>query len=310
MRVAPEYGRYIVLEERGVLAVGGADARSFLQALVSNDLDKVSPGRAVYATLLTPQGKFLHDFFIAAMTSEEGPGEALLFDCEGPRIDDLERRLAFYRLRAKVAIENRSDRMVVAAAIGDGVCAALGLDGPPGAAAPFAGGVAFADPRLGALGARVLAPRGGAAAALEAAGLGAAPLADYERLRLRHGIPDGSRDIVVEKGFLIENGIDDLGGVDFEKGCYIGQELTARVKHRGTVRKRLFRVDVDGPLPVPGAPVMFGAKQAGEMRSGSSDGLGLALLRLELVDQAAAAGAPLTAGDARLTPVKPAWARY
>ncbi|MCH9020746.1 MAG: folate-binding protein YgfZ [Proteobacteria bacterium] len=293
--------KYIVLDDRGLLAVGGAEARPFLQGLISNDIDKVSAKRAIYATLLTPQGKFLHDFFIA------GHGGALIFDSEAPRLADLERRLLFYRLRAEVTIEDVTGRYLVAALIGDGAAAALGLGEAEGDATVFAGGIAYADPRLRAMGARAVLPREGAAAALEAAGFASAPAEDYERLRLAHGIPDGSRDIPVDKGFLLENGIDDLAGVDFDKGCYVGQELTTRTKHRAKVRKRLFRVDVDGPLPAPGTPIMLGEKEAGTMRSGL-DGVGLALLRTELVD--AASGEPLTAGDARLTPVKPEWASY
>ena len=106
---------------------------------------------------------------------------------------------------------------------------------------------------------------------------------DYDRLRLAHALPDGSRDMLVDKGFALENGLDALNGVDFDKGCYVGQELTARTKHRGAIRKRIFRVDVDGPLPEPGAPVTLGGRDAGEMRS-ARDRVGLALLRVKLVD--------------------------
>jgi len=287
-----DHRQYIALEDRGVLAVSGPDARSYLQALVSNDMEKPSGSRAIYATLLTPQGKFLHDFFVSALDG------TLLFDCEAARIDDLERRLAFYRLRADAKIENWSERFRVFALIGDDWSAAESI----------AGGVVHGDPRLAAMGARAVLPHKNAVAALEAAGFCPAPPADYERLRLRHGLPDGSRDILIDKGFLLENGIDDLHGVDFEKGCYIGQELTARTKHRATIRKRLLRVDIDGPLPPPGAPVMLGDRPAGEMRSGF-EGVGLALLRLELIDQAATTGEPLTCEDATLTPVKPDWAK-
>ena len=303
MTASMEISRYILLEDRGVLAVAGPEMRSFLQAIVSNDVDKVTADHAVYAALLTAQGKFLHDFFMAA------EGDGLLIDCEGPRLADLERRLTFYRLRAQVTFTDRSGELAVAAVIGESARDALGIGPGDGASAPFGGGVAFADPRLAALGVRALLPRDGARAALEAAGLEAASAADYDRLRLAHGLPDGSRDIVVEKGFLMESGIDDLGGVDFEKGCYIGQELTARTKHRGKAKRHLFRVNVDGPLPAPGTPITLGSRDAGEMRSGVDD-LGLALLRIELVDQAAANGEPLTAGDARLTPVRLAWATY
>ena len=283
--------RYIALVDRGVLAVSGPDARSYLQALVSNDMNKVTQARAIYATLLTPQGKFLHDFFISAL------GETLLFDCEGARIDDLARRLTFYRLRADAKIENLSERYRVFALIGGDHSGAFG------------GGVIYDDPRISAIGARAVLPHDNGVEALEEAGFTAAPAADYERLRLQHGLPDGSRDIHVEKGFLLENGIDDLNGVDFDKGCYIGQELTARTKHRANIRKRLLRVDIDGPLPPPGAPVMLGDKPAGEMRSGQ-DGIGLAMLRLEVIDEAARSGEPLTCGGATLTPVKPEWAEF
>ena len=286
-----ENRRYIALVDRGVLAVSGPDARSYLQALVSNDINKVAQARAIYATLLTPQGQFLHDFFISAL------GETLLFDCEGARIDDLARRLTFYRLRADAKIENLSDRYRVFALIGGDHSGAFG------------GGVIYDDPRISAMGGRAVLPQESGVEALEEAGFTAAPAADYERLRLQHGLPDGSRDIHVEKGFLLENGIDDLNGVDFDKGCYIGQELTARTKHRATIRKRLLRVDIDGPLPPPGAPVMLGDKPAGEMRSGQ-DGIGLAMLRLKVIDEAATSGEPLTCGGATLTPVKPEWAEF
>ena len=290
--------RFAILDERGVLALGGAEARPFIQGLISNDIEKVGATRAIYATLLTPQGKFLHDFFVVAL------GEALLFDCEGARRADLERRLGFYRLRADVTIEAKDDYLV-AALFGDGALAAVCLDAAEGHANPFAEGVVYTDPRWSAAGGRAILPRDGARRALEAAGLAPASADDYDRLRLAHALPDGSRDMAVEKGFVLENGLEALNGVDFEKGCYVGQELTARTKHRATIRKAIFRVDIDGLAPAPGAPITLDGRDAGEMRS-SRDGVGLALLRIDIVDQAASA--PLAAGPARLTPVKPSWA--
>ena len=296
-----EATRYVILAERGVLAVGGPDARPFVQGLISNDIDKVAPGRAIYATLLTPQGKFLHDFFVAALD------DALVFDCEGARLQDLERRLVLYRLRAKVTIEATDGAYLVAALTGEGAHAARGREAAAGCAAPGAGGGVVTHPRPSAGRARAIVPRDGGAAALEKAGFTPAPADDYDRLRLAHALPDGSHDMLVDKGFLLENGIDRLNGVDFDKGCYVGQELVARTKHRASMRKHIYRVDVDGPLPEPGTPVRLGAREVGEMRSGR-DRVGLALLRVELVERAAASGERLIAGDARLTPVKPAWA--
>ncbi len=300
--------RYVVLDDRGLIGVDGEDAREFLQGLVSNDVRRVAPDRAIHAAFLTPQGKYLHDFFIV----EDNGG--LLLDCETRRLDDLKRRLGIYKLRAKVALADRSESFVVAALIGDGVFATLGLPAEtpaetPGAAARFAGGVAYLDPRLAAAGARVVLPRDGAAKALENSGFAAADRTEYDALRIRLGLADGSRDMEVEKAILLENGFDELHGVDWDKGCYMGQELTARTRYRGLIKKRLVPVAVDGPLPAPGTPVMFEGKQAGEIRSGV-EGAALALMRLEALDRAAAAGQPFTAADALITARKPEWAAF
>jgi tRNA-modifying protein YgfZ len=288
-----------VLEDRGVLEVTGADRSPFLQGLVSNDVAKATPGRALYAALLTAQGKYLHDFFIVAM------GESLFLDGEAARLADLKRRLGLYKLRAKVSLAEASDRYIIAAAFGDGATDALGLPAERGAATPFADGVAYVDPRLAELGARLLLPRNAGAAPLADRGFRMSDAADYDRLRLALGVPDGSRDLVLDKSILLESGFDELNGVDWQKGCYVGQELTARTKYRGLIKKRLMPVAVDGPVPPPGTPIMAGDQEAGEMRSGR-DGMGLALLRLEAV----AESKPLTAAGAKLTPQKPDWAKF
>ncbi len=285
---------FVALGERGLLAVAGEDRRAFLQGLISNDVEKVSAARAIHAALLTAQGKYLHDFFVLAL------GETLILDGEAARLADLQRRLGLYRLRAKVALGPAADDLAVFAAFGRDALAAP--------AAPFAGGIAFVDPRLAALGARLVAPSAPTAAALSALGFAEAPFASYDRLRLGHGVPDGSRDLTVEKAILLESGYDELNGVDWQKGCYIGQELTARTKYRGLIKKRLMAVRVEGALPAPGTKVMLGDQEAGELRSGQ-DGIALALLRLDAV-AAASAGRTLVAGAARLMPIKPDWAQF
>jgi folate-binding protein YgfZ len=294
---------FVLLRERGLLSVAGDDRRAFLQGLISNDIEKVSATRSIYAALLTAQGKYLHDFFVAEY------GGALLLDGEAARLADLQRRLGLYRLRAKVTLAPADPRLVVAAAFGAGALAALGLPGEPGATAPFADGIAFVDPRLAELGARLIVPHEGGIAALRQAGFAEANFASYDRLRLEHGFPDGSRDLPLEKAILLEAGFDELNGVDWQKGCYIGQELTARTKYRGLVKKRLMPVRVDGPLPPPGTLVMLGGQEAGEMRSGQ-DGVALALLRIEAVEAAQGGERVLQAGEARLVPIKPGWARF
>ncbi len=291
---------YAILEARGLVEAAGPDARPFLQGMVSADVDKLSPERALWAAFLTPQGKFLHEFFLTLDPGPEAGEDRVLLDCEAARLDDLRTRLGRYKLRARVTLEDVSGRYVVAAVFGAGALEALGLPARAGRAAPFAGGLVHVDPRLPELGARAVLPKDGAEAALQGAGLAPAGRGDYDALRIRLGVPDGSRDLEVERATLLENGFDELGGIDWDKGCFMGQELTARTKYRGLVKKRLVPVEIDGPAPAPGTPVTADGKDAGVMRS-TADGLGLALIRLEHLE------APLSAGAARLTPMKPAW---
>ena len=280
----------VALEDRGILAIAGDDRVAFLQGLVSNDVRRAAPDRAIFAALLTPQGKYLHDFFVLAS------GDALLLEAERPRLADLLRRLKLYKLRSKVTLDDVTERHTVAALFGDGAPAALGLADDAGAARPFHGGLAYVDPRLAPLGARLMLPRDGAAAALAA--LGAAPAAAdaYDRHRLALGVPDGSHDLVVEKAILLESGYDRLNAISWDKGCYMGQELTARTKYRGLVKKRLVPVAIDGPLPAAGTPIQRGGREVGELRSGRDD-RALALLRLDAMD-----ADDLIAADARIRP--------
>jgi len=287
--------KFVILEDRGILAVAGPDRRSFLQGLVSNDVARVGADRAIYAALLTPQGKYLHDF---VMVEKD---DAIWLDAEAARLADLKRRLSVYRQRAKVELAECPE-LAVAAAFGAGVLEMLGVAGGVGIARPMADGVVFADPRLVALGARVLLPREVTGSTLAGLGLSLANVEEWDRHRLALGIPDGSRDLVLDKSILLEAGFDELHGVDWQKGCYVGQELTARTKYRGLIKRRLFPVRIDGAVPPAGTVVVADGKEAGEMRS-AQDGIGLALLRLDAVSQ----GRPLTADGAALTPLRPDW---
>jgi tRNA-modifying protein YgfZ len=293
---------YVILAERGLVALRGADARDLLQGVVSSDIERVTSASATYGALLTPQGKYLFDFVIVQI------GDALVLDTERARLDDLMRRLLMYRLRAKVEIEDRSDELEVAAVLGDDLATRLGLPAQPGAARPLKDGIVLIDPRLAQLGGRAVLPRTQSAVALEEAGFAALPPAAYEQARLALGVPDG-RDLVVDRSTLLEAGFEELHGVDFKKGCFVGQELTARMKYRGLVRKRLMPVAFEGPAPAPGTPIRLDGKDAGEMRSGQ-DGHGMALLRLEQVARAAEGGLPLLADATVVVPHKPDWARF
>jgi len=279
----------IRLDERVALRLSGADSRSFLQGLITNDMERVTPTHAIYAALLSAQGKYLHDFFIAQA------GEAFLIDTAAARLDDLVRRLNLYKLRAKVTIE-RTDFTIIAA-IGDGVAEALGLVRERGAARTLDGGIAFVDPRLAEAGVRIVAP----APALPQ--MSAGTRTEYDALRLNLGLPDGPSDLIPDKSFILENGFEELAGVDFDKGCYVGQEVTARMKHRALVRKRLVPVDLSGPAPEPGTPVTRDGAEVGEIRS-ALDGHGLALIRTDAI------GERLTAGSTAITPRKPRWANF
>lgn len=280
-------GLYCEYEGRAVIALSGEDRVGFLQALISNDVAELAPGAARWAALLTPQGKYLCDFLVVATA------EQLLLDVEAGRAEDLLQRLRRYRLRAKVTLDLLPEARVW---LGWGdAAAALGLSA--------AGGVAFADPRHPALGIRLIATAPGAEAVLTAAGLQPGDFAAWDRLRLALGVPEGTRDLVPEHSILLEAGFDELHGVSWTKGCYIGQELTARTKYRALIRKRLIPVRIDGPAPPVGSIIDQDGREAGEMRS-SRGKIGLALLRL---DALAAGSAPLRAGDAILTALPPDW---
>ncbi|WCL53789.1 YgfZ/GcvT domain-containing protein [Gimibacter soli] len=268
MSNAPHADRALKLESRAVIRLGGAEAKTFLNGLVTNDVEKVAPGKAIYAGLLTPQGKYLFDLIVF----EDGATGDLLLDVEAARVADLTRKLMLYRLRTPVEIEP-TERSV---------WAILGnIHAGDSVASP--------DPRHPDLGWRALLEPG---VMPDAAPL---DLATYEQNRLLLGVPDGSRDMAVEKDFWLETGAERLNGVAFDKGCYVGQELTARMKHRTSVKKLVVPVEVEGGAPAPGTEIVTAdGKAAGEIRSGHGDHA-LAWLRLEYGDdQLAADGKPVT----------------
>jgi tRNA-modifying protein YgfZ len=294
---------YVLLPERGLLALSGPDAATFLQGLISNDLNRVTGGQAGYGALLTPQGKFLYDFILLRAD------ETLLLDTERGRLGQLLQRLTMYRLRSKVELEDVSARYAVAAVLGDRAAERFELPDRPGACRPLGEGLALVDPRLTRLGVRVLLPPDRIDGTLAALGLARLEPDAYEQLRLELGVPDGSRDLVVERSTLLESGFEELHGVDFAKGCFVGQELTARMHYRGLVRKRLLPVTLEGPRPEPGAIIRLGELEAGEMRS-SIEGRGLALLRLDRIAEAERTGTPLSAGATEVRPIKPDWVKF
>lgn len=291
---------FAVLEDRGVVSLRGEDARAFLQGLVTNDVDLVAPDRAVWAALLSPQGKYLFDFFIVELMG------ALVLDCERARLGDLVTRLDRYKLRSRVEISDDSDDWAVVALLGSEADGAA-LAGFEGRAGAFAGGVCFVDPRHAGAGARAILPKE-SVAQLEAAGFERADAEDYDIHRLTCGLPDGSRDLTPDKSFPMENAFDDLHAIAWDKGCYVGQELTARMRYRGSAKRTLLPVEIEGAPPPPGTPITQGTRDAGELRSAAGHdghGIGLALLRIEALEALAQGGADLAAGTAKLTPLRP-----
>ncbi len=262
----------MIEERRALLRASGAEARDWLQGLVSNDVSKLAPGRAVYAAMLSPQGKYLFDFFLV------DDGEAVLIDAPADRLAALRQKLALYKLRRKVTLEED----------GRGVALLWGAGAPE---APV-GAMLVPDPRDAALGWRVYAQD--AAAALAALGAEPARREGYDAIRVAHAVPESGVELVPDDSYILEAGFDRLHGVDFRKGCYVGQEVTARMRHKTALRKGLVRVAVEGAPPPPGAPVLtVEGKQAGTLFT-VAGGAGLAHLRFDRAD------GPLTAGEARL----------
>ena len=282
-----------LLPDRGVVKAVGDGARNFLHGLVTADILALKPGAARFCALLTPQGKIIADFIVVEAPTADGGGFFLdLPRALGPALVE---RLNLYKLRAKVIIEDVSETLgVLAAWDGTGTTAY---------------GLCYADPRLPALGLRVMLPPHLAAAA--AAELGAALVgdSDYEAHRIALGVPRGGIDFQYGDAFPHETDMDQLGGVDFGKGCYVGQEVVSRIEHRGIARTRAVPVRYDGAAPQAGAAVMAGDRQVGIMGS-AAHGHGLALLRLDRVAEAASHDEPLAAGGVPLRLSKPDWARF
>ncbi|MGD9866839.1 MAG: folate-binding protein YgfZ [Hyphomicrobiales bacterium] len=273
------------LTDRSVLSMRGADAHKFLQGLVTSDVDRAKDGKAVHAALLAPQGKILFDFFVV------GHGDGYLLDCPQALAADLARRLTFYKLRAKVEIADMSESHRVFA-LWDGEAKT-----PDGA-------TIFADPRLAEMGQRLIAPPGAEASC----GCDIASEADYHARRIALGVPEGGKDFAYGDTFPHEADYDQLGGVDFSKGCYVGQEVVSRMQHRGTARKRVVPVTAAAPVPA-GADVLAGDFPIGKIGS-TAGNAALALLRLDRAADAIAGGKPLSAGGVEITLRKPAWASF
>ncbi len=282
-----------LLPDRGVVKVAGDGARNFLHGLVTADTLTLAPGAARFCALLTPQGKIIADFIVVEAPQAEGGG----FFLDIPRVlgTALVAKLNLYKLRAKVMIEDLSEVLgVLAAWDGNGTTKY---------------GLCYADPRQPALGLRVMIPPHLAAGTAVDLGAGIVAASEYEAHRIALGVPQGGIDFKYGDAFPHETDMDQLGGVDFAKGCYVGQVVVSRIEHRGTARTRAVPIRYDGAAPEAGVAIMAGERQVGTMGS-AMGGRGLALLRLDRVADALALGEPLTGGGVPIHLVKPDRARF
>lgn len=289
---------HLQLLNRKVLRISGSEKRVFLQGLISNDVMRVSNKCAIYAALLTPQGKYLHDFFILEFKND------FYLDCEADRIEDLFRRFRMFKLRSDIQIEI-VEQMTVTVFFGDYVYDQMPIGSSEGEATNWLDGVLFTDPRLKKIGTRAILPKN----SLESSKLGfqliLATFEEYDTLRINLGLPDSGRDLLIEKSILLESGFEELNGVDFEKGCYVGQELTARTKYRGLIKKRLIPVKFTGTPPESGTEIRKNNKKVGEIRSVSNSSA-LAILSLDSLDKPG----QFIAGKTTLLPDKAEWANF
>lgn len=282
-----------LLPDRGVVKVAGHDARNFLHGLLSADILKLEPGAARFSALLSPQGKIIADFIVAEAPVQEGGG--FFIDISRALAKPLVDKLNLYKLRSRVIAEDLSEVLGVLAAWDGHGATAFGLS--------------YADPRLPALGLRVMMPPHRAAEAAASLGATLVDAGEYETHRIALGIPRGGIDFSYGDAFPHEADMDQLGGVDFAKGCYVGQEVVSRMEHRGIARTRAVPVRYDGVAPVAGVAVTAGERQIGTMGSAAA-GRGLALLRLDRVADALSRGERFLAGGVPIRPIKPDWARF
>lgn len=286
---------FAFLGDRRVLRIGGADAEHFLQNLVTCDLEKLGTDNAVFGALLTPQGKIQFDFFITR------DGESFLLDAPESIAAELAKRLTFYRLRAKVDIEQLGEDTLVAVSWGAGSTAETT--------------VGFADPRLDALGHRHIGERAELASQFEAAAIAESSSDAYHAHRIGSGVPEALKDFDYSDIFPHDADMDQLEGVSFKKGCYVGQEVVSRMQHRSTARKRFIQVKSAATLPEKGTDILASGKSIGTLGSSqpasdASGSWGLALVRLDKAKSSLDKGDPISCGDADIELHIPSWAQF
>lgn len=283
---------YTELTNRGVLKVSGADKLAFLQGLVTNDVGRLAAETSLYSLLLTPQGKHFFDLFLTEV------GDEWWIEADRARLEELKKRLSLYKLRSNVSLDIDQEQHIFAL-WGENVAATFDLQDVPGQTQHSPVWHAYIDPRLQGLGVRMIVESSRIAELQRCEGLKMVGAQEYCYHRYGLGVPESDAELLVDKSIPLENGMDELKAIDWQKGCYMGQELTSRTRYRGLVRKRLFPVSFKEDID-PGMPIMAGDAEVGMWRSVCRD-RGLALIRLEALNKT------LICGGTEVTIIQPNW---
>ncbi|MFV9875078.1 MAG: folate-binding protein YgfZ [Rickettsiales endosymbiont of Dermacentor nuttalli] len=268
---------YNTLNDRTLFSIHGENTKSFLQNLISNDINKVNDNNSIYACLLTPQGKYFCDFFIMQFNN------MTLLDCTRARKEEIINKLNLYKLRSDIQIQDLTDQYTIFSLHGNDLLSELSLSDIPGYSKSFMNGYVYIDPRTLLMGARTVLPTNTSIQFFKDWGFKTSPDA-YDYIRITNHVPEGDKDLIAGKSFPLEYGFDLLNAIDFNKGCYVGQELTSRTKYRGTIRKKIMQVKSDHKLPESGSGIYIGENKIGIICS-SHDNIGLALIRTEDCEQ-------------------------
>jgi tRNA-modifying protein YgfZ len=288
-----EHMKASLLPDRSIVKFAGDDARTFLNSLFTANIATLTADESRYSALLTAQGKLIVDVLVSQAPADKG--EAFYFDTPKSQFQTFLAKMKGYNLRKKYVVEDLSEKLGIVA-VWDGT--AMTVKYP-----------CHTDPRLAALGQRIMLPPGEATALAAEIGAELVPPEEFEAHRIALGIPHGDLDFAYGDAFPHEADMDQLHGIDFKKGCFVGQEVVQRMERRSTARTRVVPVTFDGAAPSIGTDVTAGEKSLGTIGS-SVDGRGLALLRLDRAEDALAAGQPLMAGGVTLHLVKPDWVQF
>lgn len=286
---------YTQLDHRQILKISGEDTIAFLQGLICNDAQLLTQQKPIYTAFLTPQGKFLEDLLITPFQSD------IWMDSFKESFDNFKKKITLYKLRQKITLQSINSHQIYAI-WGENWSLPFKFQDTQDII-EIREGVIFKDPRLNKLGGRAYLEND---SFLKQHSFMEKPLIEYDEHRMKLGIPDGARDMQPEKAILLENGFDDMGAIDWEKGCYLGQELTARTKYRGLVRKRLLPFSYNGTRPLIGDVVHLQENIAGEIKSVSTT-IGLGLFRLEYLRDLINKNGVIKTSGAIIHPYVPKW---